>query len=318
MDYSLLLKKLPPKFDLLIPFLKFTKELEKELLLNNVNIFFQNEKFIACEKLNARPIWAQDWWPDTQVIPYKTKSDALKILKSQKNLGTYYNSTGTTSTLAQNIRRELRELELKRIDYVVPSKFNFKYFTWSILDQSHLLVCEKPYSQFPLGWHEFNEDKSVPPNRAYLKLWEVLCLGHIRLKPEDVAIDLGSSPGGWTWALSEQVAKVYSVDKAPLDPKITKAKSIHYQEGDAFKLGPKDFADVTWLFSDIICTPEKLLQLVNQWTSQSQVQNYVCTIKFKGASDFEIMNKFKEFENSKIIHLYQNKNEVTWIKQGTT
>ena len=317
MDYSHLLKKLPHSFDLVIPFLKFNVELERELLLKKVNVFIQNEKFILCESLTERPIWAQDWWPDTQVAPYKTKSDALKVLKSQKNLGAYYNTGTTTSAFAQGLRRDLRELEIKRIDYKVPSKFNFNYFTWTVLDHENLLVCAKPFSRFPLGWHEFIEDKIVPPNRAYLKLWEVLCLGLITLQPDDVAIDVGSSPGGWTWALSEQVKKVYSVDKAALDPKISKSPSIVFKAGDAFKLDPKNFKDCTWLFSDIICTPERLYELVQRWMNESKVQNYVCTIKFKGPSDFDMIQKFQEFEHSKIIHLYQNKNEVTWIKQRT-
>ena len=143
-------------------------------------------------------------------------------------------------------------------------------------------------------------------------------MGHIQLKPNDIAIDLGSCPGGWSWALSEQVQKVYSIDKAALSPQIARIASIVYQSKDAFKLNPADYSDCTWLFSDIICTPERLLSLVQQWMSDSKVKNFVCTIKFKGSCDFDILNQFKEIENSKIIHLYQNKNEVTWIKQGTS
>lgn len=316
MDYSLLHKKLQPSFDLLIPFLKFNKELEAELLLNGKKILFQNDKFMACEKLDQQPIWAQDWWPDTKAMPYVTKFDALKILKAQKNLGVYYNTT--SAAIATNLRKELRELNVKRIDYSVPAKFNFKYFGWTVLDKTHLLVCENPHSRFPLGWHEFNEDKNLPPNRAYLKLWEILCLGHIKLNSNDVVLDLGSSPGGWSWALSEQVKKVYSVDKAPLSPPIAKIKSIVYTEDDAFKLKVTDFADCNWLFSDIICTPERLLSLVNYWLKESPIQNFVCTIKFKGPCDFDMIREFLKIEGSKIIHLYQNKNEVTWIRQRSS
>lgn len=317
MDYSLQLhhKKWPLNFDVLIPFLKFNQELERELLMNQTKVYYKTEKIIVCASLGEKPIWAQDWWPNTRVVNYKTKTDATRVLKSQKNLGVYYNSN--SSALAANLRRELREVPMKRIEYSVPSKFNFKFFTWTILDSENLLICDRPHSRFPLGWNEFNEDKSVPPNRAYLKLWEVLCLGYIQLKPSDVAIDLGSSPGGWTWALSEQVGKVYSVDKAPLAPKISRSPVVIYHEEDAFKLDPKNFSDCTWLFSDIICTPERLFQLVNIWMSQSTIQNFVCTIKFKGPCDFEMLKKFKQIENSKIIHLYQNKNEVTWIRQGS-
>jgi 23S rRNA (cytidine2498-2'-O)-methyltransferase len=316
MDYSHLLKKLPLSFDLLIPFLKFTQELEKELLINNIKIFIQNEKFIICESLTEKPIWAQDWWPQSKLISFKNKSEAVKILKNFPNLGVYYNTIN--SPQSTNIRQELRELQTKRIQYSVPSSFHFKYFAWTIIAENKLLICEKPFSQFPLGWNEFNEDKETPPNRAYLKLWEILCLAHVKLNSNDVVIDLGSCPGGWSWALSQQVKKVYSVDTAPLDPKMSKIESIVFHKEDAFKLNTANYSDCTWLFSDIICTPDKLLHLIKDWMTHSQIQNFVCTIKFKGSCDFEILKQFKEIKNAKLIRLYQNKNEVTFIRQGSS
>jgi 23S rRNA (cytidine2498-2'-O)-methyltransferase len=314
MDYFHQHKKLQPSFDVLIPFLRFERELERELLLSGVAILSKNDKYIRVSPLAHKPLWAQDWLPNCELIEFKNKSEALKILKSFPTLGVSF-ETDANPKFSVGLKKDLRELKLKRIQYEVPSKFNFKYFAWSLFDDSHLIVCRNPISQFPLGWHEFNEDKEVPPNRAYLKLWEVLCLNYIQLKPEDVAIDVGSSPGGWSWALSQQVSKVYSVDKAPLDPKISDVANIFYKSGDAFQISPADYPDCTWLFSDIICTPHRLLELVKNWHQNSNVKNFVCTIKFKGDCDFDILKEFEKYENSRIIHLYQNKNEVTWIKQ---
>ncbi len=315
MDYSHQLKNLPLKFDLLIPFLKFQQELIAELLLLGKKIFYQNDKMILCESLESNPVWAQDWWPRSSIYTINRKSEAIKLLKSQKNFGLFYDTHQVN--LSTNIRHELRELKLKRIEYTIPSTFHFNYFCWTMLSSTELIICETPSKQFPLGWHEFNEDKTTSPNRAYLKLWEVLCLNHIQLKPDQIAIDLGSSPGGWTWVLSQNLKKVYSVDKAPLATQIQQHPSVVYKCDDAFKLKSSDYNDCNWLFSDIICTPERLWVLVNDWIKNSNIKNFVCTIKFKGPCDFDILNKFKEIENSKIIHLYQNKNEVTWIKQGS-
>lgn len=309
-------KKLPLNFDVLIPFLRFEKELVNELLLLQKEIVFKNDKFIITENLNQKPIWAQEWLPNCKLVSFDNKFAAVKILKSFKNLGAYI-ETDINAKLGSAIKQELRELKKKRISFEVPSKFNFKYFVWGLYDENNLFVCETPASRFPLGWHEFEEDKNTPPNRAYLKLWEVLCLDYIKLNPNDVAIDVGSSPGGWSWALSHYVKKVYSIDKAPLDKKIINScPNIIYKSDDAFALNPKDYADCTWLFSDIICTPTKLLGLVQSWLTGSDVKNYVCTIKFKGDCDFDILKEFKKIPNSTIIHLYQNKNEVTWIKRA--
>ncbi|MBY0553751.1 hypothetical protein K2P97_04425 [bacterium] len=314
MDYSLLHKKLQPSFDVLIPFLRYEKELENELLLSHTEILFKDSKYIIVSKLASKPLWAQDWLSDCRLVKFENKSAGVKILKNMQNLGVHF-ETDANAKLAESIKKDLRELKLRRIDFKVPSQFNFKYFAWGLFDSEYLIICDSPKSQFPLGWHEFNEDKSIPPNRAYLKLWEVLCLNYIQLKPSDIVIDVGSSPGGWSWALSNYVKKVYSIDKAELDPKISSNPKIHYKSEDAFQVNPMDYKDCTWLFSDIICTPQRLLSLVESWHNKSQVKNFVCTIKFKGGCDFDVLKEFNTYPDSRIIHLYQNKNEVTWIKQ---
>lgn len=314
MDYSLLHKKLQPNFEVLIPFLRYEKELENELLLSNTEILFKDSKYIIVSKLAAKPLWAQDWLSNCRLVKIENKSAAVKILKNMQNLGVHF-ETDANAKLAESFKKELRELKLRRIDFKVPSQFNFKYFAWGLFDSEHLIICDNPKSQFPLGWHEFNEDKSIPPNRAYLKVWEVLCLNYIQLNPNDIVIDVGSSPGGWSWALSNYVKKVYSIDKAELDPKISSNPKIHYKSEDAFQVNPADYKDCTWLFSDIICTPQRLLSLVENWHNNSEVKNFVCTIKFKGGCDFDVLKEFNKYPDSRIIHLYQNKNEVTWIKQ---
>ncbi|MEQ1723536.1 MAG: SAM-dependent methyltransferase [Pseudobdellovibrio sp.] len=314
MDYSLLHKKLQLNFDVLIPFLRYEKELENELLLSETEILFKDSKYIIVNKLNSKPLWAQEWLSQCRLQQFENKSAAIKALKGMPNLGVHF-ETDANAKLAESLKKELRELKLKRIELQVPSQFNFKYFAWGLFDSEHLIICDAPKSQFPLGWHEFNEDKSIPPNRAYLKVWEVLCMNYIQLKPDDVVIDVGSSPGGWSWALSQYVKKVYSIDKAELDPKIASNPKIHYASEDAFAVKPNEYKDCTWLFSDIICTPQRLLGLIDNWHNNSDVKNFVCTIKFKGNCDFDILKEFTKYENSRIIHLYQNKNEVTWIKQ---
>ena len=314
MDSYLRLKKLPPRFDLVLPFLKFESELVTEFALLRKNILMQDIHFFMVEPLSEKPVWAQDWLPDCKVFDFTGKAEAIKLLKSQKNLGVFMPSPFHQS-LAESIQGELRTLKLNRLKYEVPSKFNFNYFAWTILKDRQIVICDKPSSRYPLGRHEFNEDKDTPPNRAYLKMWEALCLGYIQVKPDQTVIDLGSSPGGWSWVLSQQAKKVYSVDRAALDPKIALISNIQHVIGDAFQVAPSEYKDCDWVFSDIICTPARLLTLVQNWQDQSSVKNFMCTIKFKGPCDFDIMREFLKIKSSRIIHLYHNKNEVTWIKQ---
>jgi 23S rRNA (cytidine2498-2'-O)-methyltransferase len=212
MAYSLQPKKLPLNFTVLIPFIKFTEELERELLLLNIKTLFANEHFIIVDTCSETPIWCQAALKNCRVQEIESKNNAVQYLKKQPVRGVYF-ETSLSPKLGPAINSELRALKLKRLKFEVPSAFNFKYFVWGMLDANHLFVCDEPSNQFPLGWHEFDENKDFPPNRAYLKLWELLTLGHITLNDRDIAVDLGASPGGWSWVLSRQVKKVYSVDR---------------------------------------------------------------------------------------------------------
>src|SRR5690606_4355297 len=131
----------------------------------------------------------------------------------------------------------------------------------------------------------FVEDADGPPSRAYLKLWEAFTRLGVRPAPGERCLDLGASPGGWTWVLAELGARVTSVDKAPLDPRVAGRPEVEVRQESAFGLDPAEVGDVDWLFSDVICYPERLLGLVRRWMASGRVRRLVCTVKFQGATD---------------------------------
>ncbi|HVK62305.1 MAG TPA: SAM-dependent methyltransferase, partial [Bdellovibrionales bacterium] len=182
---------------------------------------------------------------------------------------------------------------------------------FSLLDNDTVIASPEVSVNFPNGEIEFLED-SFPPSRAYLKLWEFFTVYRVRPTAGERCIDLGACPGGWTWVLSELGCKVISVDKAPLDAKLLKRKNIEVKKHDAFTLKPEDVGPVDWLFSDVICEPKRLLELVHQWRSADMAKNFVCTIKFKGKTDHAIIREFLKLEGSRARHLYVNKHEITW------
>ena len=138
----------------------------------------------------------------------------------------------------------------------------------------------------------FAENRETPPNRAYLKLWEALTRLGRRPGPGDLCVDLGASPGGWTWVLQRLGARVVSVDKAPLDPSLASLAGIEYRCESAFALDPRAIGPVDWLFSDVVCYPKRLLSLVQKWLAAGTVRRFVCTVKFQGATDFDAMQAF--------------------------
>jgi 23S rRNA (cytidine2498-2'-O)-methyltransferase len=185
-----------------------------------------------------------------------------------------------------------------------------------LLDAGTMLAASRCTSPFPNGEIQFVEDRTGPPSRAYLKLWEALTLIGQWPGPGEICLDFGSSPGGWSWALQQMGAQVISVDKAPLVPEIARLPGIEYRQESAFALDPRTVGPVDWLFSDVVCYPSRLLALVERWLATGICRNFVCTIKFQGPTDHETTRRFAAIPGSQLRHLFHNKHELTWSKIG--
>ncbi|MGH7058751.1 MAG: SAM-dependent methyltransferase, partial [Stellaceae bacterium] len=186
--------------------------------------------------------------------------------------------------------------------------------SWTLLDRGTILAAPRCTSPFANGEAHFVEDREGPPSRAYLKLWEALTLIGRRPQPGERCLDLGASPGGWSWALQRIGAKVISIDKAPLDQEIANLPGIAFRLESAFGLDPRAVGPIDWLFSDIVCYPARLLALVERWLAAGACRHFVCTIKFQGETDHETARRFAAIPGSQLRHLHHNRHELTWSK----
>jgi 23S rRNA (cytidine2498-2'-O)-methyltransferase len=187
---------------------------------------------------------------------------------------------------------------------------------WTLLDKNTMIASALCSSPFPNGVIEFAQDKEGPPSRAYLKLWEALV--RLRRWPKDGerCLDAGASPGGWTWALARLGANVLAVDRAPLEPGIATLPGVEYTRHDAFTLKPEDIGPIDWLFCDVACYPPRLYEWIEKWLASGLCKNFVCTIKMQGGInelDFETPRRFAAIPDSAVVHLYNNKHELTWM-----
>jgi 23S rRNA (cytidine2498-2'-O)-methyltransferase len=187
--------------------------------------------------------------------------------------------------------------------------------SWTLIAPDMMVASPSCTRPFPNGEARFVEDRSAP-SRAYLKLWELFTLLDARPRPGEVCLDLGASPGGWTWVLQRLGADVISVDKAPLDPRLAALSGITCWRQSAFALDPRMVGPVDWLFCDVVCYPKRLLGLVRRWLEAGNVGRFVCTLKFQGATDFDAINAFAAIAGSRLLHLHHNKHELTWIHPG--
>ncbi len=188
--------------------------------------------------------------------------------------------------------------------------------SWTLWEPDLILASTECTSSFPNGEVEFLEDKTGPPSRAYLKVWEALTLASVMPQPGELCLDMGGSPGGWAYALAKLGADVISVDKAPLDPKVEALPNVRCIQESAFGLDPKDVPGVKWFFSDVICYPKRLYSLVTRWMEAKAATHFVVTIKFQGETDLETADAFAAIPGSRVLHLSCNKHELTWIKLG--
>lgn len=190
--------------------------------------------------------------------------------------------------------------------------------SWSLLDEHTVLASPRCSSPFPNGEIEFIEDRHAPPSRAYLKLWELFTVAGTKPRKGESCLDLGSSPGGWTWVLATLGAKVKSVDKAPLEPRILHMPGVRFEQQSAFAIDPVTHPPVDWLFSDVICYPSRLLEYVERWIAAGKSTNFVCTLKFQAETDHDVARRFAKIPGSRLMHLHHNRHELTWFKFGAS
>jgi 23S rRNA (cytidine2498-2'-O)-methyltransferase len=256
--------------------------------------------------------WARNIWLDPLIIDFASVGEAARALRAiQRNWAPCPSRLHRRTAL---IVEKLPPLPLK------PKAFPFALpdvpmGAFALLDEGRLIAAPACTSPFPNGEFEFQEDREGPPSRAYRKLWEALVLAGRMPAPGETCLDAGASPGGWTWALANLGAQVTAVDRADLEPRIAALPNVKVMRHDAFTLSPRDLGPVDWLFSDVICYPPVLYAWIEKWLESGLARNFVCTIKMQGAEfDRAATERFEAVPGSRVVHLWHNRHELTWIK----
>lgn len=252
-------------------------------------------------------VWAQDVWLEPRALPIASIADAARQLRGiQRGWSLWPIAEVRRSVL---VHEKLPHVSARPRSFPsVPPRTPLGVF--GLLDPHTLLLSPRTASPFMHGEARFVED-ARPPSRAYLKLWEALTVAGRHPGKGQRCVDLGSSPGGWTWALAELGAEVLSVDKAPLDASVAALPGVQVVQGSAFALEPASVGPVSWLFSDVICYPPRLLAMVRRWLDGGFARHFVCTVKLQGRGD-DTWRLFRELPGE-LRHLSHNKHELTWM-----
>jgi 23S rRNA (cytidine2498-2'-O)-methyltransferase len=254
--------------------------------------------------------WAQNVWLRPRRIAVRSIADAAAKLRAiQRNWTPYSFRLHRRAAL---IAERLPHVSAKPLEFPAPAP-RAPLGSFTLLEPDLVLASAECSSPFPNGEAAFVEFHDGPPSRAYLKLWEALTLLGRRPGTGERCLDAGASPGSWSWALARLKARVVAIDRAPLDPHVIALPGVESRKGSAFSIQPRGGERFDWIFSDVICYPERLWRWVKEWLDSGQAGNFVCTLKFQGREHYKAIDLFDAVPGSRVVHLSANRHELTWL-----
>ena len=266
---------------------------------------------VLSSQLKLDVCFALDIWHDAVIVEFNSISEAAAILRKAGKY--WYLHPIENVRRSRLIEEQLRKLPPLTREFPINEPLP-EIGCFTLLDKNTLVYSAKRWKKWPMGVCHFIEDKKNPPNRAYLKLWEALSLLEQYPKADEMVLDLGASPGGWTYVAQQLGASVIAVDKAELDPAIMRLPRVKLLQQSAFALKPESFDHpIDWLLCDVACYPERLYEFLLPWIASKKVKQFICTIKLQGKNDLESIKPFQAIPNARVTNLYYNKHEATFF-----
>jgi len=168
---------------------------------------------------------------------------------------------------------------------------------------------------------------SDAPSRSTLKLEEAF---HVfipknewdeRLASGMWGVDLGASPGGWTYQLVKRSMFVHAVDNGKMADSLMDTGQVKHHIEDGFKFEPSR-KNVTWIVCDMIEKPSRVAYLMGEWLLRGWAKEAIFNLKLpmKGRydevlQDIENLKSFLKENNVKFHlqakHLYHDREEIT-------
>ncbi len=185
-------------------------------------------------------------------------------------------------------------------------------------------------SPWPMGIPRLRMPRGAP-SRSTLKLAEAFStlLGEQalarRLQPGMRAVDLGASPGGWTWQLVRRGLMVIAVDNGPMDEALLESGQVKHRREDGFRYRPPEPVD--WMVCDMVESPARIAQLAARWVTEGWCRDCLFNLKLPMKKRWEELERCREIISQAFAgrpcrlamrHLYHDREEVTaWLSGGT-
>lgn len=124
---------------------------------------------------------------------------------------------------------------------------------------------------------------AAAPSRSTLKLAEALleffdeATRDKLFAPGMTAVDLGASPGGWTWQLVRRHLRVTAVDHGAMDPALLESGLVKHRRDDGFHFRPAEPVD--WMVCDMVESPSRVARLAARWVGEGWCRGAIFNLK---------------------------------------
>jgi 23S rRNA (cytidine2498-2'-O)-methyltransferase len=228
------------------------------------------------------------------------------------------------SSLARTLRPHL-ERALEREGVVLDAKATERLHVFLVGGAAaHVGISEVANSSsWPMGIARLRMPSGAP-SRSTLKLAEALMefipgreLSR-RLAPGMTAVDLGASPGGWTWQLVQRSLHVIAVDNGPMDPGLLESGQVRHRRDDGFHFRPSEPVD--WMVCDMVESPSRIARLVSRWIAEGWCRESIFNLKLPMKKRWEELLRCRAIIDEalggggyylRLKHLYHDREEVT-------
>ena len=226
-----------------------------------------------------------------------------------------------TKPLTPHLEKGLRKAGITFDDASAPRRLHV-FFIGSLA--CHVGISDVANSsRWPMGIARLRMPRAAP-SRSALKLAEAIDefidekeRGK-RFAPGMTAVDLGASPGGWTWQLVQRGLMVTAVDNGPMDEALMESGQVKHRRDDGFHFKPSDPVD--WMVCDMVESPSRIARLASAWIAQGWSQQAIFNLKLPMKKRWEEVLRCRQIIDEalggggyylRMKQLYHDREEIT-------